>query len=836
MEIKIGQSKVAEVLKHFETSFDGLTAEMVQEKQQRDGANEIKSKHISLAKIFLQQYANFLMLLLIFGAALSIYLGEYVDGLVIVGVLLVNGILGTVQEYKAEKLTQALNAHIPQKVTVRREGKETIIDRKDLVCGDIVILTSGQLVPADLRIIKNYGVIVDEAMLTGEAMGVIKQVEELVDEPRGISEMTNMLFSGTLVLEGGCEGVAVATGEVTEFGKIISFTHHTKKRSSFLQQVNGLSSFLFKTTLLISGVLFIALALFKSDLGVTHIFLFTIALAIAIVPEMLPLISTIALTRASLVLIKNGVLIKRLSSLEDLGGVEIICTDKTGTITKNVLKIAKVVADSSEECLKYALYCSKENKDEDFVLAGSFDAAIWKKANKEIKIGQWQTLWQGSFDPHFRWQFSVVTTGETLIAIKGAPESIIERCSLSDNQKLDLISQSSDFGKKGLRVLAVATKSVSSKEQYTEKDITGLRFLGLIVFEDPIKETAAPALKRAEELGVKIKILTGDAPEVALQVAKKAGMNIAADEVITGYELSKISPEKRVIIVHHAKIFARVNPKEKFEIIQILGKRHSVMFLGEGINDAPALKSADVGMVVQEASDIAKETADIVLTKPDLGVIIQSIYLGRQIMSNIAKYILITLTGNFGSLYAISLTSVITPILPLLPTQVLLENILTDVPMVGLINSPICDREQRKPSRQNIREICFNAVIFGFAILIIQFLFYRMFSHLPTDLFRTLWLIEIILFEFTLIISLRTTDWFWKAAGLATNTTIFFILVVIFTVLLPYIPLLDTWFHLQPYNIAYLFPIFLVITLGLVMIEIMKKFIFRDHTINSYRS
>lgn len=832
MEINFPKTKIDKILESLETSIEGLTAEKVRQKQASDGANEIKSEHTSLTKILFQQYANFLMLLLIFGAALSIYLGEYVDGLVIVGVLLINGILGTIQEYKAEKLTKALNAHIPQKVNVRREGKEVIIERKDLIRGDIVILTNGQLVPADLRIIKNFGVIVDEAMLTGEAMGVVKQVEELAEDPKSITEMTNMMFSGTFILEGGCEAVVVATGEITEFGKIISFTHHTKKRSSFLQQVNGLSNFLFKTTLLVSGVLFIALALFKPALGINHIFLFTIVLAIAIVPEMLPLISTIALTRASLVLIKNGVLIKRLSSLEDLGGVEIICTDKTGTITKNVLSISNIIAANAEECLRYALYCSKEIKDENFILAGSFDAAIWKKAKRDIKLGNWQTIWQGSFDPHFRWQFTVVEAdNEPLIAIKGSPESIVERCQLEDKEKDEILLQSSNFGKEGLRVLAVATKQIKLKANYAESDISRLVFLGLLVFEDPIKDTAAASLKQAENLGVKIKILTGDAPEVALQVAKKAGMKVADNEIITGYDLAQISPEKKITIVHQAKIFARVDPKEKFEIIQILGKRHSVMFLGEGINDAPALKSADVGMVVQEASDIAKEAADIVLTKPDLRVIIQSIYLGRQIMNNIAKYILITLTGNFGSLYAISLLSVISPILPLLPTQVLLENILTDVPMVGLINSPISELERLEPARQNIREICFNAIVFGFATLIIQFIFYRMFSSLPTDLFRTLWLTEIILFEFTLIISLRTYDWFWKAAKLAANTRAFFITVVIFTLSLPYIPLLNSWFHLEPYGLAYLLPIFLVIAFGLLMIEVMKKFIFRHNRI-----
>lgn len=357
-----------------------------------------------------------------------------------------------------------------------------------------------------------------------------------------------------------------------------------------------------------------------------------------------------------------------------------------------------------------------------------------------------------------------------------------------------------------------------------------MEYLGLLAFEDPIKATATAALQQAKYLGIDIRILTGDTVEVAFGVAKKIGMNIQEDDVVSGDILSTTSETDKHDLISKTKIFARVDPKEKYEILQVLAHRHSVMFLGEGINDAPALKRADVGMVVQEASDIAKEAADILLTKPDLSVIVESINFGRQIMDNISKYILVTLTGNFGSLYAISLLSVISPIIPLLPAQILLENILTDVPMIGLVNAS--GERERRPAKQNIRQIAFYSIILGIAILLMQFIFYRMFIHLPTDLFRTMWFIEVVLLEFILIVSLHTREWFWRARIFTTTTTLFFIGVVAFTVALPFIPSMSGWFHLVPYSLNLFLPVLGIVLLGLFIVEMMKKFLFQKNEIS----
>lgn len=823
-----------EVLSELDSDASGLYEEEVRLRLSQNGKNKIEVSGQSIWKIFFEQYANFLMLLLIIGAAFSFYLGEAIDGLVIVAILLFNGILGTYQEYKAERLSRALHKHLPQQVKVRRAGVEQVVHREELVLGDVVLLESGQMVPADLRLIKSFGVFADESILTGESAGVAKNSGCLAEVPQSIVKMSNILFNGTIVVGGTCEGVVIATGTSTEFGKVIAFTNHTKKRSSFLQQVNGLSNFLFRMTVLTSSSLFAVLLVFKPELGPNHIFLFAVAMAIAIVPEMLPLISTIALSRAALVLMKRGVLIKRLSSLEDLGGIEILCTDKTGTITKNVLHVKEILAPHPERCLDYAMLASTASVSSDFVLSGSFDAAILAKikAPKMAELQVYTRVWEEAFDANYRWQFNVVNREELELVVKGAPETVLDACGVADDKKQQILQEVMTLGRKGLRTLAVARKTITSKEVYDHRDVCELDYLGLLVFEDPIKTTAVTAIKQAEALGVKIKILTGDAPEVALHVATQVGLDIADYEVLTGEQLSGAKAHRRVELIRNAKLFARVNPLQKYEILQVFNKHHSVMFLGEGVNDAPAIKSADVGIVVEEASDIAKETADIVLTKPDLRVIIESIYLGRQIMNNIAKYILITLTGNFGSLYGISLISVISPTLPLLPTQVLLENILTDVPMIGTVQNRISAKEQSRPFKQNIREIGFAATILGFSMMLIQFVFYQLFKELPIDLFRTLWLVEIVLLEFTLIISLRTTDWFWRASRMSVFTTSLFLSVVLLTVLLPYIPVLGPLFHLVPYEFTYLLPIFGLILVGMVFVELGKRILFREKKVS----
>lgn len=827
MNKKYCELNVKESFEKLKSKRAGLSRAEVGKRRPNFGFNDFKEKKISFFNIFIRQYANFLMILLSFGAIISFFLREWADGFVILAILIINGVLGATQEHKAEELLKTLQKNIPRKAMVRRGNCEIMIDNKELIPGDVVILENGQIIPADLRVILSSGMIVDESPLTGESIGTAKEEKKLTHLPKNINEMKNILFSGTTILAGSGEGLVIAIGETTEFGKIVELTRESKRRSSFLKQVQSLSDFLLKTTIISVVLLFILLLIFKPDFGLSNAFLFTVALAIAIVPEMLPLISTIALTGASLKLIKKGVMIKRLSAIEDLGGINIICSDKTGTLTKNVLKLLKIDAFDSKKCLKYGWLASRAKIDSNHYLAGSFDEAIYKEfrkkwSDKEIKKPA--SIYFSSFDPHFRWQFEAHHLGErAILAIKGAPESIVSRSKLNQEEKEKILTESSELGKNGYRVLAVARKILAYKKKYDHKDIFSLEYLGLLIFEDPIKETAPKALEMAYKMGLDIKIITGDAPEIALAVANNVGLRAERNEVITGHEMLKIEKPRREALFSKMKIFARVDPEDKYKIIKTLARKNSLMFLGEGINDAPSLKVADAGMVVKEASDIAKEAADIILTKPDLKVMIESIRLGRQIISNISKYILITLTGNFGGLYAVGIISVVSPILPLLPTQVLLENIMTDVPMISLVGDRISPEEEKMPIKQDIKKLAINSAILGLILLLTQFVFYRLYIHLPIDLFRTLWIVEVVLFEFMLIFSLRTKQLFWRAKMINPKQMIFFLLIILAILVLPFAPFLNSWFHLVPYNLVYLPQIMIFVLAGLVITEVMKK-------------
>jgi len=818
---------IEDTLENFQTCEEGLDEKEAEKRLKRYGLNDIEAQKVSLLKIFASQFANFLMLLLFFGAASSFFMGEVKDGLVILSLLVINGALGTFQEYRAEKLTQVLRKHIPQKVRVRRNGEERVIYRSGLTVGDIVLVASGQIIPADMRIIKSFGLTVDESALTGESVGVPKRAEEIIADSGPICRSDNLVFAGTVAMSGNCEAVVIGIGKNTEFGKIASLAHSAKKSSSFLKQINNLSSFLFRSSLITTALIFIALIALKPDFGIHNIFLFVVALAIAIEPEMLPLISTLVVTKASQRLAKKGILIKRLSALEDLGSINIICTDKTGTITENVLAIVDVISSNKHECLKYALLSSDKIVDKENLSAGSFDAAIFSRASKKIisETKKTEFKWRGNFDPDFRWQFNIIKTFNGYeVAIKGAAESILKRCRLNGKDQSLLLEQAKALGGQGLRLLCVAKGTIDAKKKYGHKDLKGLEFMGFITFEDPIKETATSALAAANNLGIEIKILTGDSAEVAAVVAKKIGLKATLNQIVTGEEFAKADEDEKNRMCRETVIFARVDPAEKYEIISRLFKNNSVLFLGEGINDAPSLKAANVGMVVQEASDIAQESADIILTEPDLLGIVESVELGRSAINNISRYISINMTQNFGELYTIMLLIILLPTLPILPTQLLLIDFLTEliIPFIVLGNIGLGLVELKKPICLNVRRTCFQSLILACVIMVAQTTLYYMFRDAPQDLFRTLWLIQMILLLFVLTISLRSSDWFFKAARIPLPNVLMLVAIAIFVVLSPFIAPINNWFHLQPYNLIYLIPIFITIIISGTILEILK--------------
>jgi len=749
--------------------FAGLKEEEAEKRLKIYGFNEIKSKEIGAKEVLARQFRSPFFYLL-FGAALvSFLIGEVTSGLVILVFVVINLVLGFFQEYRAEKAALLLKNFIPNKTKVLRDGVVKIIEKKYLVPGDLVLLGVGDIVPADLEVIKPVNLLVDESVLTGESSPVAKKAGE-------------PLFAGTSIVGGEAQGLVVATGEKTSFGKVSKMVEEIKEDSSYQKEILDFSRLILKIVVVSIVFVFIANLVIRGTANFFDFLIFSVALVVSIIPEALPTVASFALSLGALKLSRQNVVVKRLSAVEDLGNIQVLCTDKTGTLTENKMKLVEIYSPDKEKCLLYSLLSSDYLKEKPELVKNPFDSVCWAFASEKIitELKKFQLLWEVPFDP-FRARNSVLVKnrGEKILIIKGAPEVILSRCQDFGGQtkeKLENIFRRE--GRLGRRVLALGWKKYE-KESYGEKEENNLNFLGFLSFEDPLKPTAAPAISLAERLGLKIKILTGDSKEVAFAVGKKIGLIKKPSEVVEGKQLKEMMAPEFARACEEFSVFARVSPEMKYKIVKSLGEKAEVGFLGEGINDAPALKAAQVGIAVEGAVDVSKEAADIILLKKDLKVIVEGIKNGRNIFANIQKYIKRTLASNFGNFYSIALISLFIPFLPMLPIQILLVNLVTDIPLISIATDTIDPEELKRPKAYSLKEVVWLIVLLGLTSSVFDFLFFWIFRTSPPALIRTLWFVESSLTEIVLIFSIRTRRWFWQAsppslplAGLALVSTL----------------------------------------------------------------
>jgi Mg2+-importing ATPase len=487
-----------------------------------------------------------------------------------------------------------------------------------------------------------------------------------------------------------------------------------------------------------------------------------------VVPEALPIVTTISFSRGAEKLAKNKVVVKRLSAVEDLGSIEVLCTDKTGTLTENKLKVSGIRAEDQKLCFFSAALASEYIGDKKRDANNSFDIALWSKLTKteQTQCLKYKKINEIPFDPRRKRSSVLVDLAEKKwLIVRGAPEVLFELAHVMGKDKKDCLAWLAEEGRQGRRVIGLARKIWSgTTTEYTAADETELTFLGMISFVDPIKSTTMYAVEHARKLGVAIKILTGDSREVAGAVATQIKLIQDPTQVMTGEEFEKLSVEKQKEVVESFSVFARVSPEQKYTIIERLeqlGKE--VGFLGEGINDAPALKIANVGIVVSNASDIAREAADVVLLHNSLSVIIDGIRGGREIFANVIKYIKITLIANFGNFYAIATAALILPFLPLLPIQILLTNLLSDFPLIAIATDRTDSKELRRPRSYNIREVILIALILGAVSTVFDFIFFGIFKSSGASILRTAWFMGSVLTELLLIFSIRTKQFFITA-------------------------------------------------------------------------
>lgn len=831
---------IDELLARLNTSQSGLTSQEVKDRLEIYGYNELAKRKKRTAIIeFLFHLSNPLIIILLIAGLISGFFGEIINATIIFSIVLLSVVLDVYQESKAEKAAEMLKEKVATTATVLRDGVKQEVKFSEIVPGDIVDLSAGDMVPADARVINAKDLFVNQSALTGESFPVEKTAIPLKVKSATIIEWNNCLFMGTSVVSGTATAVAAKTGNFTEFGKIAK---KLVARAPETESERGLRRFGFLIMevifLLVLFVFFIN-ALYKR--GVLESLLFAVALAVGMSLELLPMILSINLSKGALAMSKKGVIVKRLASIQNFGSMDVLCTDKTGTLTENKITLVLHVDMEGNDDEKVLLY-SFLNSYHQTGLKSPLDEAIL--GYKEINVKDYQKIDEVPFD-FTRKRVSVVVgqERERFLITKGAPEEIIKVCSYCElaDKKLDLTNELQrkieqkyyDLSSEGFRVLGVSYRKVGEeKSVYSVNDESNLVFLGFVAFMDPPKETAKKSLRLLSKAGVELKVLTGDNELVTRKTCEYLGFEIK--RVVLGSTLPQMDDDALTRVVEEANIFARVTPAQKDRIMNALKNNgHVVGFLGDGINDAPSLKTADVGVSVDNAVDVAKESADIILLQKSLRVLNEGVLEGRKTFGNTMKYIMMGTSSNFGGMFSVAIASLFLPFLPMLPIQILLNNLLYDLSESTIPTDNVDTEYVEKPKRLNISYIRKFMIVFGPISSIFDFLtfFIMLFVfNASAPLFQTAWFLESFSTQTLVIFVIRTMKTpFYKSKP--SRLLLFSSLSVVgLSLMMPFTPLGKLFGLVEP-PLPFFLVLAVLISAYLLLVEIVKKWFHQRYPI-----
>jgi P-type Mg2+ transporter len=793
------------ILQFWDTSLKGLSEAEAAKRLEEYGYNEPakKKKRTVIFQIFLK-FLNPLVVVLLIIAGFSLFFGEKISALLVMLMAVISVFLSFIQEYKAGKEAERLSEMVRATATVIRSGKPREVKIKEIVPGDIIDLFAGDMVPADMRIISCKDLFINQASLTGESFPVEKTSEAIKPKSQSAADLTNTAFMGSSVVSGTAIGVVVKTGLDTRFGALSKRLATISVESSFDKGIRSFTWLMIRVMVVLILVIFAINARLKGD--IIQSLLFSLSVAVGLTPEMLPMLVAINLSKGAIAMSKKEVIVKRLNATQNFGAMDVLCTDKTGTLTLDRIVVERhcdVVRKEDDDVLRMAYINSFYQTG----LKNILDRAIL--SHEKVLVKEYKKIDEVPFDFSRKIMSVVVEAdGKHRIIVKGAPEEIYRRCTKFelegeildlDEAKLVLIeleNEYNDLSAEGFRVLAVAYKDFDqTKNVYSKDDEQNLILKGYIAFLDPPKASARKTIEALNELGIEFKVLTGDNELVTKKVCSEVGLNIKG--LATGELVEKITDAQLGELAKTTTVFARLSPLQKERVIHALhANGHIVGYLGDGINDAPALKAADVGISVDNAVDIAKETADIILLKKSLLVLRDGVIEGRKTFGNILKYIKMGSSSNFGNMFSMTGASLFLPFLPMLPIQILLNNFLYDLSQIAIPSDEVDEEYLLKSRPWNVDYIkkfmiflgpvssLFDFITFG----VLWFIFHASTKE-SAPLFQTGWFLESLCTQTLVIHIIRTGKIPFiesKPSQFMIFTSIYIVTIAIF---LPYLPL-----------------------------------------------
>jgi len=822
-----------EVLHLLSADENGLNDQQVAQRLKTYGINTIReTNQRSSLLLFLSQFKSPITILLIVAALLSLGLGDVTNTIIILIILFISSLLSFWQESGAANAAKELLKMVHLHCTILRNGQKEELPIENVVPGDIISLTAGDVIPADSLLINSQELFVDEAVFTGETYPVEKNCGILpVDTP--LSERSNVLLMGAHIISGKATAIVVKTGRLTEFGKISAGLLERSPETDFERGIRRFGYLLMEITLLLVITIF-AINVFLHR-PVLDSFLFSLALAVGLTPQLLPTIISVNLSAGAKRMAIKKVIVKRLSSIENLGSMDILCSDKTGTVTEGHVNLKDTLDSSgthSEKVLKYAWLNASLQQG----FHNPIDEAIC--SGYQGSTGNFTVLTEIPYDfIRKRLTVQVQDEQENLAITKGALTGILSACSQVEMQdgsltsveesKTAILKQYEQFSQSGFRTLGLAYKRLKTGDIITKAEEKDMIFLGFVTLFDPLKANVSVIIDQLNKLGVKLKLITGDNALVANSLALEIG--ITEPKILTGAQLQKMS---NAALLHQAPlvdIFAEVEPNQKERIILILKKAgHVTGFMGDGINDAPALHAADVGISVDTAVDVAREAADIVLLSKGLEVLTEGIIEGRKTFANTMKYIFMATSANFGNMFSMAGASLFLNFLPLLPKQILLTNLLTDFPEMTIALDKVDEINTKYPQRWDLRFIKRFMIIFGLLSSIFDYITFGILLfvlHANEKTFQTGWFIESVISASLIVLVVRTRLPFFKSLPgkyLAIATTV----IVLFVLVLPITPV-AFWLGFTPLPVVYYGWILLVISVYIMAAELTKKWFYR---------